>query len=60
MSELPKLSFLLKTIKHGVPLTRFLQDVAAGRDSVDRYCTVMTHLEKVHLRSVWLTLCDLV
>lgn len=46
--------------KYCVALTLFLQDVAAGRDSADRYCIVMTRLiwESVDLGSAWVTLCS--
>lgn len=52
--------FFLSLQKHLMALTLFLQDVAACRDSVDRYCIVMTRLiwESVDLGSVWVTVCD--
>ena len=53
MSELSKLSFLLKPAETSCALTLFLQDVAAGRDLVERYCIVMTRIisERVDLGS---------
>lgn len=52
--------FFLSLQKHLMALTLFLQDVAAGRDSVDRYYIVMTRLiwERVDLGSAWVTVCD--
>lgn len=60
MSGLSKLSFLLKPAETSCALTLFLQDVAAGRDSMDRYCIVMTWLisDRVDLGSVQVTMCD--
>lgn len=52
--------FFLSLQKHLMALTLFLQDVAAGHDSVDRYYIVMTWLiwERVDLGSVWVTMLD--
>ena len=51
--------FFLSLQKHLMALTLFLQDVAAGRDSLDRYYIVMTWLiwERVDLGSAWETKC---
>ena len=52
--------FFLSPQKHLMALTRFLGDVAAGHDSLDRCYIVMTRLiwERVDLGSAWVTMCD--